>query len=730
MNKITGYMYIRSHPSWNKFDCCKIGITENIINRETTYITGEIERGNLIKIFKFINISNDYLSLIDNTIKYELKDYNFYKNAGTEFYKDYCISKLINIFKDYNIEFIELTESDIIELTRKAYESVKLKKENNIKLTKNKVNNKDKEQNIIEISAIYTPRSDQIEILNICKEFFIKNNKGILILPCGAGKTIISLLFLENLKVKKIIIAVPNILLLNQWDTIIKSCISKSCKILLIHGNITIEEINEFILNNTEYIIISTYSSSHKLYTASKNYKFDILINDEVHHLTSMNIKNNEDNKEYINILKIDVKKQLSLTATPKILDESSNSDIDFKKIISNDNNQYFGNIIYKKSLLWAINNNTICDYEIQTIITKETNILKLLEDLHINSYDDKCLFTSAYASILSIYKNTSHHLLIYSNKIENAIKINNYINILITKFKITNLYNSEFHGNLQKITQDKIINSFINSESGIISCVYCLGEGWDLPLLDGVVFAENMYSNIRIVQSALRGCRKNNNEPNKINKIILPIMNSINIDNDLENLFNSNDFLKVKEIILTMGLEDKTINTKFKIYNSTHSNNGSKYNDKNETDNFEYNEDITKQFILKSIPRENFTISYEKAKTIIKNYNIINLEEYYKICEKDNRLSINPKEFYNNWINWIDYLSIDKNIYYNLDTCKLKIKKYRKIITINLLNYYETCVNLYSHDAKFPPPGLWNDFYNLDNLNVLFKLKIQKFKK
>lgn len=727
MDKITGYMYIRSHPSWDKFDCYKIGITKNIINRETTYITGEIDRGNLIKIFKFINISNDYLNLIDNTIKYELKDYNFYKNAGTEFYKNDCISKLINIFKDYNIEFFELTESDINELTRKAYESVKLNKSKNIKLIKN---NAYVIPNIIEISAIYTPRSDQIEILNICKEFFIKNNKGILILPCGAGKTIISLLFLEYLKVKKIIIAVPNILLLNQWDTIIKSCISKSCKILLIHGNITIKEINEFILNNTEYIIISTYSSSHKLYKASKNYKFDILINDEVHHLTSMNLKNNEDNKEYINILKIDVKKQLSLTATLKILDDSSNSYIDFKNIISNDNNQYFGNIIYKKSLLWAINNNTICDYEIQTIITKETNILKLLEDLHINSYDDKCLFTSAYASILSIYKNTSHHLLIYSNKIENAIKINNYINILITKFKITNLYNSEFHGNLQKRTQDKIINSFINSESGIISCVYCLGEGWDLPLLDGVIFAENMYSNIRIVQSALRGCRKNNNEPNKINKIILPIMNSINIDNNLENLFNSNDFIKVKEIILTMGLEDKTINTKFKIYNSTHSNNGSKSNDKNETDNFEYNEDITKQFILKSIPRENFTISYEKAKIIIKTYNIKNLEEYYKICEKDNRLSINPKEFYNNWINWIDYLSIDKNAYYNLDTCKLKIKEYRKIITINLLNYYETCVNLYSYDAKFPPPGLWNDYYNLDNLNVLFKLKIQKFKK
>ena len=65
------------------------------------------------------------------------------------------------------------------------------------------------------------------------------------------------------------------------------------------------------------------------------------------------------------------------------------------------------------------------------------------------------------------------------------------------------------------------MLANFEKSKFGIISCVYCLGEGWDFPLLDGVVFAENMSSNIRIVQSALRASRKNKNEPNKITKIL-----------------------------------------------------------------------------------------------------------------------------------------------------------------------------------------------------------------
>ena len=71
---------------------------------------------------------------------------------------------------------------------------------------------------------------------------------------------------------------------------------------------------------------------------------------------------------------------------------------------------------------------------------------------------------------------------------------------------------------------QKQIISNFRNSQYGILTCVYCLGEGWDFPLLDAVVFAENMSSNIRILQAALRASKKYNRDPYKKTKIILPI--------------------------------------------------------------------------------------------------------------------------------------------------------------------------------------------------------------
>ena len=73
-------------------------------------------------------------------------------------------------------------------------------------------------------------------------------------------------------------------------------------------------------------------------------------INDECHHLTSSNMKLENITKTYIEMLNIKSIKQLSLTATLKNL-ETSNIDL---SIVSNDNINYFGEIIDRKCLLQA----------------------------------------------------------------------------------------------------------------------------------------------------------------------------------------------------------------------------------------------------------------------------------------------------------------------------------------------------------------------------------------
>ena len=109
-----------------------------------------------------------------------------------------------------------------------------------------------------------------------------------------------------------------------------------------------------------------------------------------------------------ISLRKIDIKITLTLKQFESMCDDGI--------VVSNDNFEYFGEIIDRKCLLWAINENIICDYVIQTIITSEEQLEQQLSRFHIIEENDKRLFLSAFASLKSIFDGHSHHILIYSN--------------------------------------------------------------------------------------------------------------------------------------------------------------------------------------------------------------------------------------------------------------------------------------------------------------------------
>jgi superfamily II DNA or RNA helicase len=384
--------------------------------------------------------------------------------------------------------------------------------------------------------------------------------------------------------------------------------------------------------------------------------------------------------------------------------------------------------------LLWAINENIICDYVIETLETNEEKLEQHLEHFHITEENDKRLFMSAYASLLSINVNHSHHLLIYSNNKDNSLKLIQYIKMLIDDnyFDIPDLYYSKYYSKMTSKEQKEIIYNFKKAKFGIITCVYCLGEGWDFPLLDSVVFAENMTSNIRIVQSALRAIRKNKVQPNKITKIILPILNK---DDWLENNENP-DLKKVKEVIYQMGLEDETITQKIKVYRIDIEKQKPKPREKEErtiVNEFgEYNDELSQKLRLKTIKRATFGTSYEKSRKILVSENIKDKESYYELCKRDNRLSVEPEiVFKGQFTNWIEYFSI-KQVYYDLETCKNKVDEYLLLYPEIKKHYLDLSIvsnELVKIDALFPPNGLWVEYYNVKDLRDLITIKNRKKK-
>ena len=724
MNQTNGYIYIRKHPSYDVFNACKMGKTNNIPDRDIQYATSEIKRGYFEQVYE---VPIEKMDNLERLLQNEFRNLNIKYDAGTEFYNKKIITFIEFFLITLEIKYRKLTKQEISDLVRCNRVKKTIKKINSqslIHIQKSKKTNKQ--------LVSYIPRKYQSIIIKNSVIYFKQYDKGILVLMCGVGKTLISLWITQKLNSNTILIGVPNKLLLKQWEEVI-CVLFQSVPLLIVSGGVNTENIMQFLENNKKKcIVITTYASSHKVYEATikLDFVFNMKINDEAHHLTSYNI-HEEDKKKYVNILKINSKKQISLTATLKLLENNKNQR-DEDLIISNDNIKYFGEIIDRKSLLWAIKKNIICDYVIQTIITNKEKIEQKLLTFHITEENDKRLFLSVYATLKSIFDGHSHHLLIYSNNKDNSLKLTQYIKMLLNDnyFDIPDLYYSNYHSEMKSKEQKEIINKFEKATFGIITCVYCLGEGWDFPLLDGVVFSENMTSNIRIVQSALRASRKNKKDTNKKTKIILPILNS---DDWLENTENP-DFKKVSEVIYQMGLEDKTITQKIKVFRIDIEKQKPKTKEKEESkmvDEFgEYDNELTQKLRLKTIRRTVFATTYEKARKIIADENIKSKESYYKLCEKDNRLPKEPEiVFKGQFTNWIEYLNIERK-YYDFKTCKNEVSKYFLLFPNLKKDYFDLstiCNNLCKIDPLFPPNGLWVEYYNVKDLQDIITIKNKK---
>lgn len=655
-----GYIYIRTHKSYDNYNVCKLGKTINLIERNSTYKTGEVECG----VFELIiKLSQTKLNIIEKILQIQFKNYHYYLDGGIEFYKKDIIPLVVPYLQTLNLEFTILSTEQI---TRKKINIDNLK--NVLKHSNN----------------IIIPYKHQIDILLKIEEFYKYNNIGKIIHACGLGKTLTSILIVKKLNCKLVVIGVPSIYLQKQMKNEIIKIFNNYNNILYVGGesenNINsttnIDEINKFINNkniNCKFII-TTYSSCHLL----SNNTFDFKIGDEAHHLVGYN---NEITKNSFHKIKSD--KTLFMTATEKIIENKDN-------IYSMDDKNIFGEVIDYKSINWAIENKKITDYNILILKNNEEEINNIIKNLDLNNsiLDHKDLFLAAFMSLKSIEKyNQPHlhryrplarnltHILIYTNKTENSELVKKYVDIILD-LNIINIdkniiYNEALHSNNKENVIENEINKFKNASYGIISCVYILSEGFDCPQLNGVVFAENMESEIRIVQSTLRPNRLDRNNPDKKAYIIIPYI-------DTENFITNNDsFDKCRKIIAKIRNEDENIIYKINVLslNNYNTNNNNNFIKKTNYNYIIENSDELNKIILRlrhsKALYSNYTEEQDEfnfIKQLNKELKLNNKEDYcqefVKIYhEKYIEYIKNPEEYFKLkgvWTNWYDFMGID----------------------------------------------------------------------
>lgn len=347
------------------------------------------------------------------------------------------------------------------------------------------------------------------------KKFYKKNDRGILNMPCGTGKTLLSYHISKGYNI--IIIFSPlkqfaeqNRTRFEQYDPKLKTLLIDS------EGERSIKNIMKFITNNTDHNIVlsTTYKSADvvdKILNKIEGTVFIII--DEFHNLSKNNIVNEGD--DMCKILKSN-HKFLFMSATPRVyqLENDDTDEID----------DIFGKIIYKMSIEEAITKRYITDYKIYLpLITenKKKNIKKIQKEINVDDIEEKKLLQCMYLlKGMTFYGNRK--CIVYTQTIreakefiENVQKINKYYACDLIAETITQQDNQ----NNRTIKIDKFEK---HNGIAILCSVQILNECIDIPKCDAIFITYNSKSKINNVQRLCRAVRLDKSKPTKVASIYL----------------------------------------------------------------------------------------------------------------------------------------------------------------------------------------------------------------
>lgn len=440
------------------------------------------------------------------------------------------------------------------------------------------------------------PLEHQEKIIKDTINGFKENNRGKIISACGTGKTLTALWIMERMGVDKVLFVVPSLSLIKQTVEQWQYQSEKPFKFLCVCSDMTVvgnqniqdefiesayeigvpvttnsKDIQKFLENSSDErkIIFSTYQSLDAVSLAlneMEDYEFDLGIFDEAH--KTVGIKNNNMFSIGLSDEYIKIKKRLFMTATEKFIRRKQISGIENSEYesFSMDDEKIYGKVFSRLSFGEAIEKNIICDYKI---------ILNCVNDEDLKNGIDNRM--SAYVGneeydIENLYKQLSLTKIMKEQKIKKVITFHSSVERAkrfiyggngtkqldeISGFDSGKEFYSHINGTYNASKRKRIFEEFEENDIAILSNARCLTEGIDIPIIDGVYFADNKDSIIDIIQAIGRALRKPIGSDKKYAYIILPVI----IPNTATNIMELNEeFETFHNVLQAIREEDKNI--------------------------------------------------------------------------------------------------------------------------------------------------------------------------
>jgi superfamily II DNA or RNA helicase len=352
--------------------------------------------------------------------------------------------------------------------------------------------------------------SYQTEAINKFKDHFLVNNRGILSLPCGCGKTYTA--FVISNAYKQIVILSPlrEFASQNLNRFIEYGYIQENTLLVDTDGIRDIQIIKNFIQHNDKLLISCTYDSMDLISECLDMFTDALFIIDEFHNLSKNDIS--DDTNNIFKLLMSD-HKILFMSATPRIYDiEYDNEDFDMMWL--------FGDIIYNITMTEAIENKYICDYRLWLPAIHENN-----EDLdkELSIYEIETNMMNRCKFLYScLCNNGSRKCIVYcrdTGDMKNMMACMQTLN----EFYIMDIVISSISCEDSEKKRKECLKQFAASDKiHVLFNIKILNECIDIPVCDSVYISYPPKNKITTIQRICRANRLDKQNPYKIANIYI----------------------------------------------------------------------------------------------------------------------------------------------------------------------------------------------------------------
>jgi len=424
-----------------------------------------------------------------------------------------------------------------------------------------------------------------------------EGDRGQLVMPCGTGKTLVSLWLANDIGAKQTLVLVPSLSLMRQTISEWTANAPEPLDILAVCSDDSVtgsdevlqhvfelpwpattdpDEVHRFLDGRGERrrVVFCTYQSSPVISQAQQSgaLEFDLTIADEAHRCAG------KTTGPFATVLDGDAirsRKRVFATATPRYIAKhvSRRAEELGLEVVSMDDETVFGPVMHKLSFGTAVRDGLLCDYRVLVIGVDDQDVLSIMQrgtyvETPTGVTTDVRTVGAQVAVARAMREFGLHRVITFHNRVARARDFADGFEESLGWFPAESrpdgtVWSRHVSGKMTAGRRREILNRLARVEEGeyaVVANARCLVEGVDVRSLDGIVFVDPRVSEIDIVQAVGRVMRTSPETGKTRGTVVIPIAVDSRIDPDVA--LEDSSFSVVWSVVKALRAHDEEFGT------------------------------------------------------------------------------------------------------------------------------------------------------------------------